>query len=250
MRNLAAAFVLLATVSAAAAEELGVCVTAGYPPFSEIDDNGRLEGFDIDIAEALCAQIRADCTLVETEWESIIPALEEGKCDAIVASMSITEERRQRIDFTYKYYQTPIMFAARKGVDWQDTDDGMAGKRVCIQSGTIHQAYLEAEFPDVDVVLYPSEGEAILDLVAGRCDAIMASTVTLKEALLDEHEGFAFFGHDHSTPAYHGLGAGIGVRKTDSALRDRLSAAIAAIRANGVYRKINDKYFPVDIYGD
>lgn len=251
MKRIAAVAALALAAGAAEAADLRICVEGAYPPFSWTADDGAVVGFDIDIAEALCAEMGKSCEMVQTEWDAIIPALEEGKCDAIVASMSITDERRQRIDFSAKYYQTPARFAAAEGVDWEDTDAGLAGKRVCIQRGTIHQDYLEAEFPSVELVLYPTQDEVYLDLASGRCDAIMADSIAIQDGFLgtDAGEGFAFFGGDHADPAYHGEGAGIGVRKGETELRDALSAAIGAIRADGRYGAINDKYFPFDIYG-
>jgi polar amino acid transport system substrate-binding protein/arginine/ornithine transport system substrate-binding protein len=251
MKTLASAALIAAAAIPAAAQDVKICVEGAYPPFSQVADDGSLEGFDIDIANALCAEMGATCSLVQTEWDATIPTLEEGKCDAIVASMSITEERRQRIDFSAKYYQTPAKFAAAEGVDWADTDAGLAGKTVCTQRGTIHHSYLEGEYPSVNLVLYPTQDEVYLDLTSGRCDAIMADSIAILDGFLntDAGAGYAFFGGDHAVPKYHGDGAGIGVRKADTDLRDRLSAAITAIREKGVYQEINAKYFPFDIYG-
>lgn len=251
MKRIALAAALAAFALPAAAQDLKICVEGAYPPFSQVTNAGDLEGFDIDIANALCAEMGKGCEMVQTEWDAIIPALETGKCDAIVASMSITPERQQRIDFSAKYYQTPARFAAAEGVDWKDDDAGMAGKTVCVQRGSIHQGYMEAVFPSANLVLYPTQDETYLDLTSGRCDAIMADSIAIQDGFLntDAGKGYAFFGGDHAVPQYHGEGAGIGVRKTDPALRDALTAAIAAIRANGTYKTINDKYFPFDIYG-
>lgn len=251
MKRIALATALAAFALPAAAQDLKICVEGAYPPFSQVTNAGDLEGFDIDIANALCAEMGKGCEMVQTEWDAIIPALETGKCDAIVASMSITPERQQRIDFSAKYYQTPARFAAAEGVDWKDDDAGMAGKTVCVQRGSIHQGYMEAVFPSANLVLYPTQDETYLDLTSGRCDAIMADSIAIQDGFLntDAGKGYAFFGGDHAVPQYHGEGAGIGVRKTDPALRDALTAAIAAIRANGTYKTINDKYFPFDIYG-
>ena len=241
----------LAFAGPALAEELTICVEGAYPPFSQTADSGEVEGFDIDIAKALCAEIGATCVMAATEWDAIIPTLEAGKCDAIVASMSITEERKQRIDFTKKYYQTPARFVAEAGATLEATDAGMAGKTVCVQRGTIHQAFMEGEFPSADLVLYPTQDEVYLDLTSGRCDAAIADSIAVQDGFLGTPagEGYAFFGPAYSIPKYHGDGAGIGVRKADTDLRDRLSAAIEAIRANGTYKEINDRYFPFDIYG-
>jgi lysine-arginine-ornithine-binding protein len=251
MRAFFAAAAIAAIAAPAAAENLRICVEGAYPPFSQVDNNGQIVGFDIDIANALCAEMGAACEMVQTEWDAIIPALEEGKCDAIIASMSITPERKQRIDFSTRYQNTPAKFAAAEGVDWQDTPEGMAGRTVCVQRGTIHQDFMEARFPDAILVLYPTQDEVYLDLVAGRCDAIMADSVAIQTGFLetDAGKGFAFFGSSHSDPAYHGEGAGVAVRKTDTALRDRFSAAIDAIRASGVFQAINDRYFTFDVFG-
>jgi len=250
-RILLAALAAAAISGAARAESLRICVEGAYPPFSQVTDSGEVEGFDIDIAEALCAEMGATCELVQTEWDAIIPALEEGKCDAIIASMSITEERRQRVEFTRKYYQTPARFAAVAGADFEATDAGMAGKTVCIQRGTIHQAFMEGEFHSATLVLYPTQEETYLDLTSGRCDAIIADSIAVYDGFLNTPagEGFAFFGPSYSIPQYHGDGAGIALRKTDTDLRDRFNAAIAAIRASGLYDEIAKRYFSFDIYG-
>ena len=252
MNRLIAAVAASLIASAAAAEDLTICVEGAYPPFSQLNNAGEVEGFDIDIANALCDEMGASCTMLITEWDAIIPTLEEGKCDAIIASMSITPERKQRIDFSGKYQQTPARFAAAEGVDWEDTDAGMANKFVCVQRGTIHQDYVEKAFPSARLVLYPTQDEVYLDLTAGRCDAIMADSIAIQDGFLNtpEGQGYAFFGGVHQDPQVHGEGAGVAVRKTDTALRDRFTAAIAAIRANGTYAAINDRYFAFDIYGN
>ncbi len=250
-RLLASAMITGLLASAASAADLTICVEGAYAPFSETAADGSIVGFDIDIANALCAEMGKTCEMAKTDWDGIIPALLEKKCDAIVASMSITEDRKQVIDFTARYYQTPAKFAAKAGVDWVDTNDGLAGKTVGVQRGTIHQAYLEGEYPDVELQLYASQDEAYLDLVAGRIDAVMADSIAVDDGFLKTEggAGFAFFGGDHAVVKYHGEGAGIGVRKEDTELRDALSAAIDKIRASGTYQKINAKYFSFDIYG-
>ncbi len=251
-RKLTTALTAAALLAAAQAHAINICVEGAYPPFSETAPDGSLVGFDIDISNALCAEMGEECNLIKTDWDGIIPALLERKCDAIVASMSITPERRQVIDFTNKYYNTPAMFAARADAGFEDTPEGMAGKVVGVQRGTIHHDYMEKAFPDTRLTLYASQDEAYLDLVAGRLDAIIADSVAVSEGFLNtaQGEGFAFFGGPHSDPAIHGDGAGIGVRKEDGELRERLNAAIAAIRANGTYDEIADKYFDFEIYTD
>jgi polar amino acid transport system substrate-binding protein/arginine/ornithine transport system substrate-binding protein len=192
-----------------------------------------------------------ECEMVKVDWDGIIPALLERKCDAIVASMSITPERQEVIDFSRKYYQTPAMFAAEEGTELEDTPEGMAGKVVGVQRGTIHHDYLETKYPDTELRLYQTQDEAVLDLAAGRVDAVMADSVVLNEGFLktEAGEGYAFFGEPHVDPAIHGEGVGVGVRQGDTELRDRISEAIDAIRADGTYDQIAAQYFEFDIYG-
>jgi polar amino acid transport system substrate-binding protein/arginine/ornithine transport system substrate-binding protein len=240
-----------ACLVAAPALALDVCVEGAYPPFSETATDGSIVGFDIDIANALCAEIGEECTMVKTDWDGIIPALLEDKCDMIVASMSITPERQEVIDFTKKYYQTPAIFAAPADADFTDSPEDMAGKMVGVQRGTIHQAFMEKNYPDTELTLYASQDEAYLDLTSGRLDAVMGDSIAITDGFLEteQGEGYAQLGEPHVDPAVHGNGAGIGVRKEDTELRDRLTAAIEAIRANGTYDEIAGKYFDFDIYG-
>ncbi|MEO0426436.1 MAG: transporter substrate-binding domain-containing protein [Pseudomonadota bacterium] len=248
-RYVAAAVCLLATPAIAA--DIDICVEGAYPPFSETTASGDVVGFDIDIANALCDEMGKSCEMVQTEWDGIIPALLEGKCDAIIASMSITEERKQVIDFSEKYYQTPAKFVAASDAGLEDTAEGLADKVVGVQRGTIHQDFMEGEFPDVELKLYGTQDEAYLDLAAGRVDAVIADSIAISDGFIktEAGEGYAFFGQNYSIPKYHGDGAGIGVRQGEEELRDAFTAAIKAIRADGTYEKIQSKYFEFDIYG-
>ena len=248
---LAASAALLTLGVAQAQETLRIGTEGAYPPFNNLTSDGQLVGFDIDIAKALCDEMKVKCTFVAQDWDGIIPALLANKYDAIIASMSITEERRQVIDFSEKYYQTPARFVAPKDSDLVFTPEGLAGKVVGVQRGTIHQAFMEGEFPDATLQLYGSQDEMTLDLSSGRIDAAMADSVALDLGFLKTPGGadYAFFGDSYSIPKYHGEGAGIGVRKEDTELRDKLSAAILAIRADGRYQEIEKKYFDFDVYG-
>ncbi len=247
----AAAFAALA-VPAAAQDVLRIGVEGAYPPFSSTASDGALVGFDIDIAEALCAEMKRECELVQQEWDGMIPALKAQKFDAIVASMSITEERKRQIDFSDKYYQTPARVVAPKDADFEDTAEGMAGKRIGVQRGATHQCYAEKTFPDSEIVLYGSQEEVFRDLALGRVDAQLSDSLIALEGFLNADEGanYAFLGGDHIDVECYGEGVGIAVRKNEEELRDEISAAIAAIRENGTYAEINDKYFDFDIFGE
>ena len=244
------AALMLATPSFAD-DPLRIGVEGAYRPFSFKVADGTLAGFDIDIAMALCAQMKRDCELVEQEWDGMIPALKAKKFDAIVASMSITEERKRQIDFSDKYYQTPARLVARKDAGFEGTAEGLTGKRIGVQRGATHQCYAEKMFPGAEIVLYGTQEEVFRDLALGRIDAELSDSLISQESFLSKPEGadYAFLGGDHLDVDCYGEGVGIAVRKGDDALRDALSAGIAAIREDGTYKTINDKYFPFDIYG-
>lgn len=248
---LAGAVAIGVSLSAQAQEVLRVGVEGAYPPFSEKTASGELIGFDIDIANALCEKMNRKCELVEQDWDGIIPALLARKYDAIVASMSITEERMKVVDFTKKYYQTPAKFAGKADAGLSDTPAGLAGKTIGVQRGTIHDDFISSEYKDSDIKRYGTQDEVYLDLTAGRLDAIIADSIAINDGFLktDQGKDYAFFGSDHVDPKYFGDGAGIAVRKGQDDLKTAISDAIAAIRADGTYAKINNKYFEFDIYG-
>jgi lysine-arginine-ornithine-binding protein len=251
----AAAAVLIGAAGmapASADDVLRIGVEGAYPPFSWKEPDGTLKGFDIDIAMALCDKMGRQCELVEQDWDGIIPALLAKKYDAIVASMSITEERKKRVDFTDKYYHEPAKFVAAKDAGLEATPEGLAGKSVGVQRGTIHQCYMEKMFPDTDLRLYGTQEEVFLDLAAGRIDAQISSSIQAEEGFLNTDAGkdFAFFGGDQYDLECHGEGAGIAVRKGEDDLREAFNKAIKEIRADGTYQAINAKYFDYDIYGE
>ena len=232
-------------------KKIRIGVEGAYPPFSEVGPDGKLKGFDIDIAMALCAEMKAECTLVQQEWDGIIPALQSRKFDAIVASMAITEERLKVVNFTAKYYNTPSRLVAKAGTGLQPTAAGLKGKRIGVQRSTIQDRFVTATFTGSEIVRYAKADEVYLDLAAGRVDAVFSDTLAVDGGFLKKPQGkgFAFFGPAYDDPKFFGTGSGIAVRKADTALQARFNAAIPAIRANGVYKKINDKYFDFDVYG-
>ncbi len=248
-----AAFGLIAN-SASAHEEKSVRIgTEGaYPPFNSIDSSGKLIGFDIDIAEALCKAAHLKCEFVVQDWDGMIPGLLAKKYDAIIASMSITEERKKKVDFTGKYYNTPAKFVAPKGKNLTVTPDGLKGMSVGVQRATTHENFLRDNFPGLDIRVYATQDEANADLVSGRVDLGHADSVALMEGFINTDAGkdFEFVGPDFNVPQWHGTGAGIAVRKGDDELRMALDKAIDQIRADGTYKTINAKYFDFDVFGE
>ncbi len=236
---------------AAAQAPLKLGVEGAYPPFSMIAKSGQLEGFDIDIAQALCQRMQVKCELVQMEFDALIPGLKAKKIDAIVASRSITPERRKNVDFSVKYYHTPARLVAKVGALTDVSPAGLKGRKIGVQRTTIHDRFATATFKDSQIVRYAKQDEVVLDMKSGRIDATLMDVVAADEGFLKTPagQGFAFVGPSYTDPAFFGDGAGIAVRKGDNALRQRLDTAIAAIRADSTYKKIMGKYFAYDIYG-
>mgnify|MGYP001327155819 CR=1 FL=1 len=233
-------------------KKLRIATEGAYPPFNEVGPDGKLKGFDIDIANALCAELKVECEITTHDWDGMIPALIARKFDAIVASMSITEERKKKVDFTDKYYQTPARYVAKKGSSIEISAQGLKGKRIGVQRETIHDRYATDNYGNVaQIVRYGTQDEANLDLSAGRVDLLLADSIALKTGFLDTAAGkdFAFVGPELRDPKWFGEGAGIAVRKEDDDLKRMLNQAIAAIRKNGTYDRIAGKYFDFDVYG-
>ncbi len=250
---LAASAALLALGVAQAQEKVLKIGTEGaYPPFNNLTSDGQLVGFDIDIAKALCDEMKVKCTFVAQDWDGIIPALQAGKFDAIVASMSITPERQQKVDFTHKYYNTPSALAVPKDSTLKGvTKADLAGKTIGVATTTTHFNYASKTYTDSTIKGYPSSPEEQADLANGRLDAIEDDIVALSQ-WLDTPDGACckILGTPDPQPVeIFGPGAGIAVRKGETDLVNKLNAAIDAIRANGKYKEINDKYFKFDVYG-
>ncbi|MFC4158020.1 ABC transporter substrate-binding protein [Chitinimonas lacunae] len=250
------AFVALAVSSSAFAKEwkeIRIGLEAAYEPFTYKTADGKLTGFDVDIANALCEQMKAKCSFVEQDWKGIIPALRANKFDAIISSMSITEERKKAVDFSAKYYHTPQRLVGKTGAG-DGSPASLKGKRVGILKASTQEKYAQKYYAPAGATLVPydAQQQVYLDLAAGRIDYTVADAVEVGEGFLKKPEGkaFAYIGAELKDDQLFGLGAGVAVRKSDTDLRDQFTAAIKAIRANGVYKKINDKYFKFDVYGN
>jgi polar amino acid transport system substrate-binding protein len=242
---LAAAATLAFGTTAVAADKLKIGTEGAYPPFNLIDASGQVGGFDVDIAQALCAKMKAECEVVTSDWDGIIPALNAKKFDFLVASMSITEERQAAVDFTDAYYTNKLQFVAPKTGEFKTDKASLKGKVIGAQRATIAGTWLEDNLDGVvDIKLYDTQENAYLDLTSGRLDGILADTFVQWEWLKsDAGKSFEFKGD----PVFDNDKIGIAVRKGD-ALRERLNVALKEIVEDGTYKKINDKYFPFSIY--
>lgn len=239
-----ATFGLLST-SVSAADQIRIGTEGAYPPFNFVDNNGELQGFDVDIAKALCERMGAECTFVKQDWDGIIPALLGQKFDAIVASMSITDERKEAVDFTDKYYTNKLQFIGKTGMAFDASAEALKGKAIGAQRATISGDWLEKNRPDADIKLYDTQENAYLDLASGRLEGVLGDALVNYEWLQsDAGKGFEFKGE----AVFDGDLIGIAVRKGEDDLREKMNKAIADIVADGTYAKINAKYFPFSIY--
>ncbi|WP_080482193.1 ABC transporter substrate-binding protein [Pseudomonas syringae] len=252
--KLGLASLLALAVNAQAAEpQLRIGIEAAYPPFASKTPDNQIVGFDYDIGQALCAEMKVECVWKENEFDGLIPALKVKKVDAIISSMSMTPERMKSVDFSDRYYRIPARLVVRKDSGITDVPAQLKGKRIGVQRATNFERYATEKFVPQGAILVPysSQNEVFLDLLGGRLDATMASSVAIDEGLLKKPEGkdYQFVGPTFTEEQYFGTGIGIAVRKNDP-LAGRFNQALAAIRANGTYEKIRLKYFDFDIYGE
>ena len=254
MKNIVlAAAVALSCASAAFAEPLKIGIAAEpYPPFASPDAAGNWVGWEVDFINAVCAAGEMECVITPVAWEGIIPSLTGGQIDAIMASMSITEERMKTIDFSDKYYNTPTVIVAAKGAGMTPDPAGMAGKIIGVQVSTVHEAYAQAYFKDAaEIKTYQTTDEGFQDLAAGRVDASQADSIAI-DAFMTTEAGMAcceVIGEVADDTAILGLGVGIGLRKGEDELKAKFNAAIAKVLADGTYETISKPYFASSIYG-
>jgi polar amino acid transport system substrate-binding protein len=248
-----AAAIGLAAVSGAAAQQVRVGFAAEpYPPFTSPDASGNWQGWEVDFMKAMCAEAKLDCVITPVAWDGIIPALTSSKIDMIIGSMSITPERQQTIDFSDKYYNTLPGIIGAKDVKFEPTPEGLAGKTIGVQVATIHQVYANKYFGSAGATVkeYQTQDEANNDLASGRIDAVQADSVAVSDFVKTEQGACCDLkGTVKNDPEILGLGIGVGLRKGETELKDKINAAIKAIRENGKYDEISKKYFDFDIYG-
>jgi polar amino acid transport system substrate-binding protein len=244
MMTAAAVMLLGFTAQAQADIKFGVAAEP-YPPFESKDASGKWVGWEMDLMNAVCAQMKEKCELVEVAWDGIIPALTSKQIDVIWSSMSITDERKKTIDFTDMYYNTPTVIIGPKDGDKDISPDHLAGKTIGAQVSTTHQNYVQKYFGAKSTIkTYQTQDEANQDLAAGRLDYVQADALAL-DAFLKTEQGAAcceLKGQVPEDAAILGIGVGGGLRKEDVALKEKLNAAIAALAKAGEFEKITAKY--------
>ena len=234
-------------------KKIRIASEGAYPPFNETDSSGKMIGFDIEIGDALCTKMQANCRWVQQDWDGMIPGLMARKYDAVIASMSITEERQKRVAFTKKYYTSPARFIAKKGNFRAISNANLKGKKVGVQGTTVMDHYLTDNYGDiVKIQRYGTQQQANLDLISGRLDLVFGEVFSTDSGFLQTENGqnFEFIGPIFSDPQWFGEGIGIAIRKKNQDLVEQMNQALIAIRADGTYDQIQSKYFSYDIYGD
>ena len=222
---MAATAALAISVTSAKADLVFATDTSAYPPFTSQNAAGEWEGWEYDLMNAVCAEMNEKCTMIPIAWDGIIPALLEKKMDGIFGSMSITDKRKEQIDFSDMYYNSAS---------------------VIIGGATIHQNYIDKYYvpKGATAKAYQKQDEVNADLSAGRIDYIMADGVAL-QAYLESEEGKACCELKGAVPndtEILGYGVGVGLRKEDTALKDKINAALKAVAAKGVFEELNKKY--------
>lgn len=269
---LAAGAALVALAGVAQAKnwtEIRIATEGAYPPWNNKTAAGTLEGFEVDLAKVLCEHMKAKCTVVDQDWDGMIPALEARKYDAIMAGMSITEEREKKIQFAGPYANDPTVFAAeaknklagikvpvqrvelgkltgaaKKAMDTLKAD--LKGKVIGVQTSTTQQNMVQKFFPDSTIRTYDKLDDIVLDLNSGRIDTLLADGTATDEVVKNSKGAIKIYG-----PGFYGdvlgVGVGVGIRKQDSDLKAEFNKAIASATKDGTIKKLSMKWFGYDV---
>ncbi|BES84598.1 arginine ABC transporter substrate-binding protein [Pectobacterium araliae] len=235
-----AALFAAGAVSANAADTIRFATEASYPPFEFVDANNQIQGFDIDLANALCKEMQATCTFSNQAFDSLIPGLKFRRFEAVISGMDITPERQQQVSFTQPYYDNSALFIAQKGKVADMA--ALKGKRVGMQNGSTHQKYLLEKHPEITAVPYDSYQNAVLDLKNGRLDAVFGDTAVVNE-WLKQNDTLASVGQSVTDKDYFGIGLGIAVRQNNDELLKKFNDALNKIKQDGTYETIYKKWF-------
>ncbi|MDR5739759.1 MULTISPECIES: ABC transporter substrate-binding protein [unclassified Caballeronia] len=229
-------------------------VDASYPPFESKAPDGKLVGFDIDVGNELCRRVQAKCVWIENAFDGMIPGLKSRKFDGVLSTMSMTPARVKQIAFSSKLFHVPTRLVAKRDSKIEPTAESLAGKSVGVEQGSMQETYAKAHWgaKGVTVVSYADQDQVYADLLTGRLDASLQNAVQAERGFLDTPRGkpYGFAGPALEDSAIFGAGTAIGLRKEDTDLKEKLDGAIAAMIKDGTYKRIEQKYFDFDIYGE
>ena len=234
---------LLAPFATHAADKLVIATDATYPPFEYVDASGKVAGFEVDFAYAVCKAMATPCEVINQPWDGLIPGLQAKKYDAIMSSMNITDERRKVVDFSKVYYLMQNRFVGRKGVQ---LSSDLKGKTIAVQTGTPQDRFVSQHFKSASIKRYVNAQDPMLELTSGRADFTFGNTVQLQKGFLDTANGkaFAFSGpvFDGRKDKLLGEGVAVALRKQDSELKQRFNKAIDQVKASGEYAALLKKH--------
>ncbi len=223
-----------------------------YPPFNFALPDGSLTGFNVELARALCEELKIPCTIQPRRWDTLVPALVENRADAVIASMASTPQRRVEVDFTAPYYRTPGRFvAARNAAELEDIrPEALDGTIIGVQAGSAHEAFLRDLFTGADIRTYANPTALRAALKSGEVPLIFGDGVSLSLWLNGADAGgcCAFRGGPFLSEAYFGEGVGIALRKGAGDLRRLLEYGLKRLYERGVYADLYLKYFPVGFF--
>ncbi|MEZ2128529.1 MULTISPECIES: transporter substrate-binding domain-containing protein [unclassified Sinorhizobium] len=246
-----------------------ITLEGAYAPWNLTNADGSLGGFEPELAKYLCDKMKVECKLVASDWDGMIPALNAGKFDVIMDALSITDERKQVIDFTIPYAATPAAFATAKdsplanaagtgstikmtpgqtGVKEVDAlKEAFKGKTIGIQAATVYAKFVYDNFGDIATIReYKTGADRDLDLQNGRIDLGFDDAVYFANAFAAANDTLAFTGPEIAGPIW-GEGEGLGIRKADTDLRDKFNEAIKAALADGTVKNLSMKWFKMDV---
>ena len=236
MKKLLIASAIAFATFSAEAKDLTFAMEPSYPPFETTNEKGEIIGFDVDVANAICKEIQATCHFKSQAFDALIPGLKSKRFDASISAIDITEARAKQVSFSNAYYDSSASYVALKG-----KADLASAKTVGVQNGTTFQQYTAAESKQYNAKAYASLQDAILDLKNGRIDIIFGDTAVLADMISKEAE-IQFVGDKVTDKKYFGNGLGIAVNKSSKELLESLNKGLEAVKANGEYQKIYDKW--------
>jgi len=225
--------------------------TDDFPPFDFLDEDGRLTGFNVDLARAICDELAIRCTIQAREWDDLLPTLREGGADAIIAGMAITADARKELDFSDVYMRLPGRFVVRADNDgFALSPEGLIGKTLAVVARTAHEAYLAAFFPEVGRKLYPDPEAAREALKSGEADALFGDGMQLSFWLQSEAANgcCVFAGGPYLESRFFGEGMAIAMPRGKPELKQAIDAALASLNEKGVYAELYLRYFPVGFF--
>lgn len=222
-----------------AKDTIRIGTEGAYAPYNYVDDSGKLGGFEVELGNALCSEAGLTCEWVVNEWDSIIPNLIAGNYDAIMAGMSVTDERKKTIQFSAEYYPVaPSLYAAAAGHKLDLS--ALKGKKIGVQGATIQADFAEKHYAANNTILsFETFDQSIADLMAGNLDLVLTDGDPLIPVVEGSKGALVFVGDGVAI----GGGIAIGLRQKDAELSKKLNAAIATLKSNGTVDKLIKKYF-------